>query len=151
MTRLFFSLTLFLILSSCYNVNKSDSDIPEILLSKSQMIEILTEVQLTEAGFNIKNNRSKANELKPKYYDKILQHYGITLQQLKDNINYYQDSPKIMEEIYESVLANLSKIQSDVILENEEIEKKRVADSIKVITDSLIQIKADSLVVEEAI
>ncbi len=109
------------------------------------MVEIMTEVQLIEASFNIKNNRSNADELKPKYYEKILKQYGITIQQLKDNIDYYNNYPKIMEEIYESVLANLSKIQSKVQLEIEEIEKIRIADSIAKITDSLNLIMNDSL------
>jgi len=148
MARLFFSFIFLLALSSCYNVNTNNDAVPELLLSKSQMVEILTQIQLSEAGFNIKGNRIRGKELKPKYYDKILDHNGITLDQLKENIDYYQNSPKIMEDIYESVLANLSKIQSDVILENEEIEKKRIADSISIITDSLEIIKADSIAKE---
>lgn len=144
-TKLFFVLIFIFTFSSCYNVNKSEPVVPDILLSKTQMVEILTEVQLAEAGFNVKKNRSKANELKPKYYDRILQHYGITLQQLKDNIDYYNDSPKVMEEIYELVLANLSKIQSDVLLEKEELEKEIANDSIIKFTDSIKAVRSDSL------
>ncbi len=146
MEKLFIALIFFFTLSSCYNVNQSEPVVPDILLSKPQMVDILTEIQLTEAGFNFKKNRIKANELKPEYYDKILQHYGITLQQLRDNINYYNEYPKIMEEIYESVLAKLSKIHSEAILEKEEYDKKIASDSISHIADSLKLIGADSLI-----
>ncbi len=132
-------------LSSCYHVNENEPVVPEILLSGSQMVEILTEIQITEAGFSINKNRIKAKDLKPEYYDKILQQYGITLQQLKENIDYYHESPKVLEDIYEKVLANLSKIQSDVLLEKEKIEEKRIADSIQMVTDSINLIIADSL------
>ncbi len=145
MNKLVFALIVIFSLTSCYNTNNSKPDEPEIFLSRLQMVEIMTEVQLIEASFNIKNNRSNADELKPKYYEKILKQYGITIQQLKDNIDYYNNYPKIMEEIYESVLANLSKIQSKVQLEIEEIEKIRIADSIAKITDSLNLIMNDSL------
>lgn len=149
MTRLFFVFFIILIFSSCYNINNSKPANPEILLSKSQMVDIITEVQLVEANFTIKKNRISADELKPKYYNKVLQQYGITIEQLKDNIDYYNNYPKIMEEIYESVLANLSKIQSKVLLEIEEIEKKRIADSIAKVSDSLnFLLVSDSLELE---
>ncbi|MBC8319138.1 MAG: DUF4296 domain-containing protein [Bacteroidetes bacterium] len=146
MTKLLFTLTFILLLSSCYNINKREVVKPEILLSKSQLVEILTEVQITEAGFIINNNRYKANELKPKYYDRILHQYGITLQQLKDNIDYYHDYPEDMEEIYELVLANLSIIQSEVLAEKEEIEKEIVIDSVSGLIDSLSQERDDSII-----
>ena len=143
--KLFFVFSFFFLLSSCYHVNESKPVVPDILLSSSQMVEILTEIQITEAGFSINKNRIKAKELKPEYYDKILHQYGITIQQLKENIDYYHDSPKVLEEIYEKVLANLSKIQSDVLLEKEKIEEKRIADSITMVTDSINLVIADSL------
>ncbi len=149
MVKLFFVFISLFLLSSCYNVNRDEPVEPDILLSKEQMVKILTEVQLTEAGFHFKYYRNKAKELKPEFYNKILSQYGITLQQFKDNINYYNYFPKVMEEIYESVLANLSKIQSEVLSEEQEAERIRIADSIAVITDSLNSIRSDSLALEK--
>lgn len=145
MAKLFYTLIILIIFPSCYNINKSESVIPDLLLSKSQMVEILTEIHITEANFRISKNRSKASELKPKYYDKILKEYGITLLQFKDNMDYYHNTPVMMEEIYELVLANLSKIQSEALLEKEELEKAIAADSLSKLNDSLELIKIDSL------
>ena len=145
MVKLFFSFIIFATLSSCYNVNKKDVVVPEKLLSKTQMIELLTDIQITEAGFSINKNRKSANNLKPKYYSKILEQHNITIQQFKENIDYYHDSPKAFEEIYESVLGKLSKIQSEVIIEKEEFDKKKVADSIAHLNDSIVNISADTL------
>ncbi len=143
--KLFFSLIILSTLSSCYNVNKHDVAIPEKLLSKTQMVEVLTDIQITEAGFSLNKNKKSANNLKPKYYTKILEQYDITFQQFKDNLDYYHNSPKVFEEIYELVLGNLSKIQSDVILEKEELDKKIAADSIALLNDSIKNISADTL------
>lgn len=142
--KIFIVITIFL--SSCYHVNKSEIIVPDILISESQMVEILTEVQVAEAGFNISKNRNKGKKLKPEYYNRIIQEYGITMIQLRENIDYYQNYPKVMEDIYEQVLANLSRYQSDVLIELEEAENKRIADSIVMVMDSLKQIEADSLV-----
>ena len=145
MTKLIIAFISIFILSSCYHVNESENVVPDVLISKTQMVEILTEIQITEAGFSLNKNRVKAKELKPEYYDKILLQYGITIAQLKENIDYYHESPEVLEDIYDKVLANLSKIESDVLIEKEELEKKRIADSISMVTDSLNLLIADSI------
>ncbi len=150
MVKLLYVFAFVFTLSSCYNMNKSESVIPDKIVSKSQLVEILTEVQIAEASFRISKNRSKASKLKPMYYDKILKENGITLQQLKDNMDYYQASPKVMEEIYELVLANLSKIQSEVLLEKEEMEKAIAADSISKLNDSLNLLSPNSIIIKSA-
>lgn len=135
MNKLILALGLILSLSGCYNINKETVFVPADLITQEDLINILTDIQLVEAGFTISENRKYITELKPKYYQTVFDNYGITLIQLRENINYYQSDPKIMEEIYESVLANLSKLQSEVLVELEELE--RVQDSIANLPDSL--------------
>ncbi len=145
MTKLYYAFVFVLILPSCYNVNKSEPVIPDLLLSKSQMIEILTEVQIAEASLRISKSKKKANELKPKFYDNILQEAGVTLIQFKENMDYYQNFPIVMEEIYESVLGNLSRLESNVLIEKEELDKAIAADSVARLQDSLDLLRLDSL------
>lgn len=144
MKKLIIALSVIFALNSCYNVNESETTTPEKIIPKEKLINILTDIQIIEAGFTINKNRVFAGELKPKYYQAVLDSNGITLQQLRENINYYQSTPKLMEEIYESVLANLSKIQSEVIIEVKEME--RINDSLAKITDSL---RTDTIVSPE--
>ncbi len=127
-------------LTSCYNVNEGVTEIPKDLISKEKLTEVLTDIQIVEAGFIISKNRNGVRDLKPQYYTAVLESHNITLVQLRENVNYYQASPKVMEEIYENVLANLSKMQSNVIADIEE----RIADSLNNLTDSL-NILTDSL------
>jgi len=141
----FILLIILISFSSCYNVNKTEVAPPDKLLSASEMVELLTEIQITEAGFSINKNRKNANNLKPKFYKKILKQHSITTQQFKENINYYHHSPKVMEKIYELVLENLSKIQNNVILEKEEFDKQKKLDSIAAVKDSLNLALVDSL------
>ncbi len=141
MFKLFFLLILFLGVTACSKVNKSEVVIPEKLLSKTQMVEILTQIQIAEAGFSINKNKLEANTLKPQSYNKILEQYSISTKQFKENINYYYDSPVVMEDIYEQVLGKLSKIQSDVIIEKEKLDNQIVADSIAaILADSIKQV-----------
>ena len=135
MKKLILFFTIVIAFNSCYNVNESVPVTPENLISKTKLIDILTDIQLVEAGFSISENRNSKYKLKPAYYDFVLSTHDISLLQLKENINYYQAYPKTMEEIYDGVLANLSKIQSQVVVEKEEID--RIKDSLSVASDSL--------------
>jgi uncharacterized protein DUF4296 len=144
MIRILYFIGVMVCLTSCYNVNESVVVVPEKLFSKSKMVEVLTDVQLVEAGLSINENRSYEMELKPKYYKLVLETHNISLKELKDNINYYQSNPKVMEEIYESVLANLSKLQSEVLIEVEDFENSE--DSIALIKDSLDLISKKTIV-----
>ena len=147
MKKLILFFTIVIAFNSCYNVNESVPVTPENLISKTKLIDILTDIQLVEAGFSISENRNSKYKLKPAYYDFVLSTHDISLLQLKENINYYQAYPKTMEEIYDGVLANLSKIQSQVLIEKEEID--RIKDSLSVASDSLsLQKTVDSFIEE---
>ena len=131
MIKYFFSLSLIVILlSGCYHENKVNPDKPETFLSFDKMTEILTDIQLAEGI--IVHNRSvhtnMDNEYKDSLYTQIFRHYGITVAIFKENVNYYNSDPAKMEDIYEVVLANLSKMQSeierDTVIEEPEAEAK---------------------------
>jgi len=145
--KLVFLLFLVLNISSCYTVNDDEIVIPEKLLTKTEMIEIISDVQIIEAGFSLNKYRLIQKKLKPEIYNKTLEKHAVTLQEFKDNIDYYNNYPKIMEDIYEQVLENLSKVQNDIIIEKEIIEEQKIADSIAKTFDSIIIVNKDSTVI----
>jgi len=147
--KLFFLLALFFLVSSCYNVNEVEVVAPTKMLTKMQMVEILTDMQIIEAGFSINKNLNSGKELKPEYYSEVFEQHSVTLQQFKENIDYYHASPKVMEDIYELVLANLSKMKSEAITKKEEFDKQFTADSIAFISDSLELIVSDSIITSD--
>ncbi len=135
MKKLIVACSLLFTITSCYNVNESMQEVPENLITKDKLITVMTDIQLVEAGLAVGENRNFRYDLKPKYYKVVLDTHNISLLQLKQSINYYQASPKVMEEIYDGVLANLSKFQSEVVLEKEEFD--RVRDSLAIVNDSI--------------
>ncbi len=151
MKNLLYLLIAILALSSCYQINESETKIPEKLLTKEELVDIITEMQITESSFLISEDMKLERSAKPKYYEAILKTYDVSLDDIRDNLNYYQSTPKVMEEIYESVLAKLSQYQSDVDLEIKELEriKDSIAqakkDSINAVNDSLNMVVEDSL------
>jgi hypothetical protein len=60
-------------------------------------------------------NKTLTDEMSTRYYQMIFDEYHITHRILKDNLRYYNASPEKMEKIMEDVLANLSKLQAEVM------------------------------------
>lgn len=107
-------LLLPLVLLGCYHENVSTPEIPEKLFTKEQMISILTDVHLVEGALNFHRvNRMEYKDYKSAYYSKILEEHQITAVQLKENIDYYNSDPELMEDIYEAVLSNLVRLETE--------------------------------------
>jgi len=120
-------LILSLILFSCYHENKLKVKKPENLISVEQMTNIITDLQIAEGVFI--NNRTlhirMEDEYKDSLYSVIFEHYGISSSVFTENVNYYNTNPALMEKIYDHVLENLNKMQSEI-----ENEAKDKADTI---------------------
>lgn len=107
-------------LGSCYNENKPQSETPASLLSEEKIVEILTDLQLAEAIIATKRleKANQTKESKDSIYQIVFDHYGITPLQLKENLDYYNTDIEKMETLYEQVLVNLSKQESELQLES---------------------------------
>jgi hypothetical protein len=118
---------LFFLICGCYNENKVVAEPPDPLLTEEQMIEILTDIQIAEAI--IANNRVQRTNTEQHYKDSLYQvifdNYKLTSKEINANIDYYNTDPNQMEKIYEKVLSNLSKRQSEI----EEKAKKKAEES----------------------
>ena len=107
--QLIISLFIVLAIVSC---GKSDKE-PKKLLSKSEMINVMTEMQLIDATIELNQNDSNKNRNHVYYYYNVfLKKYNIDSTDLKENFKYYSTKPEVMEEIYDSVIIKLSEYQS---------------------------------------
>jgi len=129
MKKIIFLVSAFFILFSCYHEARDNTPVPSPLFSSGQMVDILTDVQLAEAV--IARNQIERKYLKNGYNDSvyrvIFEHYNITAEQLKDNINYYNSDPREMEKIYDKVLSNLGRLKSELEMatKKEKIKKDK--------------------------
>ena len=134
MNKILILLGLTLLFSSCYHINKVEPAVPEKLLSINEMADILSQVQIAEAGFKVVKKKPNHNNFKQDIYNTILSKYNISLVQFKENMDYYQQSPDKMEIIYDKVLEKLRVIQD--VVENE-IEEQKIQDSITALHDTI--------------
>jgi hypothetical protein len=111
------------LLFSCYHENKPEVEVPERLLSESEMVAVLTDVRLAEGALIYrKTRRIEQEEFRESAYKHIFANYGMTAKILNQNINYYNNDPEKMELIYEQVLAKLSRMDSEIQEDNDKTD-----------------------------
>ena len=105
---------------------KDKGFMPERLLSEQEMIAIMTDVQIIEAGINQQKSQERERtfsdtvmftaqdfaKLARNYYNQLFEHYDITDSIFAQNMRYYTERPAVLERIMDSVLQRLTKEQS---------------------------------------
>ena len=112
MKKLLFLLFVICLFFSCSSEKKKQA--PTVLLSETQMVDVLTDVQIMEAAIGYKKNINQPTEyLKTIGYDTLFSHYGITDSIFKVNMVYYYDvEPLTLIRIYDSVEARLARMKN---------------------------------------
>lgn len=94
---------------------------PDIFLSEKQLTSILVDAQLVEGALSLEKDRGENFKLlKTSYYNLIFQEHGITDKVFEENMLYYNQTPEILEKVYEEVIAELVKKQSVTKTESDE-------------------------------
>jgi hypothetical protein len=74
------------------------------IISRTDMINILVDVHLIEAGLQVERNKNvdpaASGEL---YYKNLFSHYKISKERFKLNLNYYEEDPENFRKMYEEV------------------------------------------------
>ena len=99
------------LLFSCTN---SKEKIPKNILSPTTFKHILKEMHLAQASFELYKTKDLYNakaELTNAYFD-ICKKNQVSLENFNQTLNHYSENPKELEEIYTSLLEELTKERS---------------------------------------
>ncbi|MFD1292956.1 DUF4296 domain-containing protein [Lutibacter holmesii] len=104
---------------------------PDNLISKDEMVNILTDLFLANGGKNIKNIHSQRNI---NYYPLVFEKYQIDSTQFKESNYYYTSKIDDYDKILERVDARLKKLRDQYEIERklEDSLRKSKKDSIKI-------------------
>lgn len=106
MPKLGFILLLFV--SSC-SPGKESKMRPAWLLPEDKMIDILTDIHITEAGAALTPvHPDTLLRYIPGYHNRIFQKNGVKPEEFKVSFEWYLDNPLEMEKVYEGVLSRLA-------------------------------------------
>jgi hypothetical protein len=121
-------LIIYISLFSCFEEKRQG--IPDAILSKQKMAEVMMDVHLLEAAMNMNTYRFDSKTKGSFAEFDIFIKNKITKKIYDDSFEYYTLHPNQLTEIYQIVLENLSKMQANVMSRKE--EKKIIHDTIYV-------------------
>lgn len=98
-------------LSACSSEKEMQGTPPAQMLSQSEMVEVLTDMQAAEGTVAIKQggNLNTKTAQKNKFQQAILAKHGISQQVFWENYQYYSENPQILDTIYAQVIQKLEK------------------------------------------
>ncbi len=89
---------------------------PNDLLAQEPMILVLKDICLVEARFQRRLSVPGINhgDLVFENYKIIFEGHNISMEQFKNSYAYYEESPELMQQMYDSVIVVLSKEESEL-------------------------------------
>jgi len=111
-----------LVFFSCSNQTK----VPEYVIPKDDMIDIILDIHLTDGLFTISKIRKEITSADSlNYYDEVFRNYGYTRADFDTSVYYYSKNINEYDKIYEEVLNRLNEMDTELRKENKgEKEKK---------------------------
>lgn len=115
MKKLFLFNIIFLLVISFTSCKKKQVEIPVDILKQKEMIAVLADVQIAEAALTQQATKGKlASDYTASYYKFVFEKHKITSQEFKRSMNWYTLHPDMLDKVYEEVINQLSKKQSEV-------------------------------------
>jgi hypothetical protein len=107
---IFCSLVIFL--HSCTN---HEVTIPKGVMSKSEMIRILSDIHIADAIAETKaQGGENERDLSSAYHVQILKNYKISKEEFETSFKFYESKPELMNEVYNSVQEEVSKREAEL-------------------------------------
>jgi len=89
--------------------SRPEKAVPSVLLTESQMVDVMTDVQIIESAIAYKkSSNGKMEYLKTRGYDTVFAHYGINDSLFVENFKYYSSDPAVMQRILDSVVVKIT-------------------------------------------
>jgi len=103
----------------------STEERPELVISKEEMINVMTDVQIAESFIKLKFTlRNDSVQLTDSIYNAIFKKYNLTKESYDSSFSYYVSKPEVLQEIYEAAIINLSAL--DAKNEGDKLKNKKV-------------------------
>ena len=90
--------------------------IPENILPKQKMAEVMVDINLLEATMSLNiTNKDKVSVGNPTPDFNVLKKNNISKKQYDESFYFYSQKPDLLNEVYQIVLDDLSKMQAQVV------------------------------------
>ncbi len=109
MKKIIFFISTAFIISSCM---EKEINIPENVLKQNEMSSILTDIHIAQSAVNNKIVTDSMNYTFNDYLNYILKQRKIKKEEFLSSLKFYSEHPDILQEVYDSVLTSLSRMEA---------------------------------------
>ncbi len=92
--------------------SEGDNEVPDYLIEREKMVEVISEIELTQALVKLKFT-SKDTINSQELYNQVYQKFDISEEQFNKSLAYYAKKPKATEGIYIEAIERLSVEQAE--------------------------------------
>ncbi|MCX6290627.1 MAG: DUF4296 domain-containing protein [Bacteroidetes bacterium] len=93
--------------------SKKPADIPKNILSKTELVPVLVDIHLAQAATGVNQLNDSARYGMKEYSGYIFKIHGITKEKYDSSLAFYSRHPELIDEIYQEVINELSRKQSE--------------------------------------
>ena len=104
-----YTLILFGILISC---TEQEDSLPDYLIERGKMVEVISEIELTQALIKIKGT-TKDTISSQKLYNQVFEEFDISEEQFTKSLAFYCNTPIQVEGLYLDAIERLSERQAE--------------------------------------
>lgn len=115
-------------------------------MPREQLIHLMADIELTEAALKLKQVKMSRDSVKlfaEKCYDSLYQAYGVTPEQFRENLRYYQLDMEEFQAITDSVIINLTRRKDSVsnLSKTPDTLKTKTTDTVNTKTPDTVKTK----------
>lgn len=115
-------------------------------MPREQLIHLMADIELTEAALKLKQvklSRDSVKRIAEKCYDSLYQAYGLTPEQFRENLRYYQLDMVDFQAITDSVIINLTRRKDSVsnLSKTPDTLKTKTTDTVNTKTPDTVKTK----------
>jgi hypothetical protein len=116
-------LFMFTLLVSCYRNAEGPNFDMSLVASPDSMVSILTDIHLLDGVVNTVNLKDTAmDSLARADYNIVLAKHGMDRRSFEESIHYYAFHAEELDKIYEKVIINLGKKESELTISKDSIK-----------------------------
>jgi len=108
---IFYLLFSIIVFSSC---SKKEISIPRGIISKQEMVSLLVDLHIAQAATSRNQMTDSARHQMKDYTPFIFSSHQITKEQYDNSLAFYTKNPELLDEIYDQVINELSRKQSEI-------------------------------------
>lgn len=109
MKKILFFISAAFIIFSCM---EKEISIPENILKQKEMSSLLTDIHIAQSAINNKIVIDSVNYSFNDYLNYILKQHKIKKEDFLSSLKFYSEHPDILQEVYDSVLISLSRMEA---------------------------------------